>query len=199
MMLGSPRRLAALDALVALWTIAWVVVALAIAHEADGLRDLSRTVTRVGQAVVASGEALSDFSSVPVVGSELDEPAKRIQAAGRSAIASGRSSGESVTDLSVLLGISIALIPTLPLVCLYLPLRSATVRERRTAQELAEEAADDPRFAQFLARRALETLPYRRLKEISAEPWRAYVEGGYGPLARAELERLGIEAPAGRG
>jgi hypothetical protein len=196
---GLPRRLLVLDVLVTAWALAWILVALAIAHEVDGLSDLSVTVTRVGKAVVASGEALDGLSGLPLLSDTLDEPSERIREAGRSAVASGRSSGESVDQLSVLLAISIALIPTFPLVCLYLPLRATAVRERRTARALAAEARDDPRFEQFLARRALETLPYRRLEAISPRPWREYMEGRFGPLARAELERLGVDARELRG
>jgi len=43
------------------------------------------------------------------------------------------------------------------------------------------------------------TLPYRRLEAISPRPWRAYMEGRFGPLARTELERLGVDARELRG
>jgi len=103
-----------------------------------------RRASRVGQAVVASGDALDGLSGLPLLSDTLDEPSDRIREAGRSAVASGRSSGENVDQLSVLLAISIALIPTFPVVCLYLPLRATVVRERRTARALAAEAKDDP-------------------------------------------------------
>jgi len=191
-LLRRRRGLLLLDVAVIGWSLAWGAVAIAIAQEVNGLADLSGTVIRVGHATEASGRGLEQLGALPLLGDTLTVPADRIQAAGASAVESGRSSADSVHDLSLLLGLSIAVIPALPLICLYIPLRIAAARERRTARALALEAGDDPRFQRFLARRTLETLPYRKLREVTPEPWRAYVEGRYDELARAELRRLGL-------
>jgi hypothetical protein len=190
---GNPHRLLLLDAAVIAWAVVWVGVAIAIGREVQSLSALADTVTRVGGAVEASGRALGEIGAAPVVGDSLSAPAESIEAAGASAVQSGRASADSVNDLSLLLGLSIAVIPALPLICLYIPLRLALGRERQTALALAREAGDDPRFRRFLARRSLESSPYHRLRRVTPEPWRAYVEGRYDELARAELERLGIE------
>jgi len=130
--LPTGRRLIALDVGLALWAVVWVVLALEVATEVRGLSDLSSTVSRVGTAVEESGKALSELTNLPLgVGDRLDEPAKRIEEAGRSAQASGRSSRESVDSLSKLLAVAIGVIPSLPLLGFYLPLRVGYVRERR--------------------------------------------------------------------
>ena len=62
----------------------------------------------------------------------------------------------------------------------------------RAVRTAADQAGDDPVFAELLARRAAVQLPMRRLVAVSPEPWRDLAEGRFEPLARAELERLGV-------
>ena len=67
-LLPGGRRLLALDALVIAWAAAWLLVGLNVAREVSGLSDLSETVTRVGAAVGASGDAIAELEPLPVVG-----------------------------------------------------------------------------------------------------------------------------------
>jgi hypothetical protein len=46
-----------------------------------------------------------------------------------------------------------------------------------------------------LARRAVDTLPWDRLRELSDDPWRALAVGDYSALADAEIARLGLSRP----
>ena len=186
--LPAGRRLIALDVALALWAVVWVVLALEVATEVRGLSDLSSTVSRVGTAVEESGKALSELTNLPLgLGDRLDEPAKRIEEAGRSANASGRSSRESVDSLSKLLAVAIGVIPSLPLLGFYLPLRVGYVRERRALGR----AGHDADFQQLLARRALTNLSYHQLEKMG-DPWRDFEEGRHGALAGAELDRLSL-------
>lgn len=116
------RQLADLAAVV--WAALWIGVAVQVAIEVRGLRDLSSTVTKTGAAVRESGEALERLEQLPIVGAELGGPAKRIQAAGRSAVESGESSRESIRNLSLLLAVAIGVIPSVALLGVYLHLRS---------------------------------------------------------------------------
>jgi hypothetical protein len=75
---------------------------------------------------------------------------------------------------------------------LYGLLRSGWWRDVHAARELAEGFEDDEVLERLLARRALDRLPYRRLKLVSANPWRDYEEGRTRDLAQAELERMGL-------
>ena len=189
------RAAAIVDLILIVWTVSWVFIGLAVAHEVRGLADLSDTVTKVGGAVEESASAIKSFEQVPLVGDRLAEPSDRIGEAGRSAQESGRSSRESVENLSVLLGLSIALIPSLPLVFLYVPWRTAVVRERAAIRS-AMRGGPDPGLEEYLARRAAEHLPFHRLRSISPNPWRELDEGRCGRLAAAELERLGLRREA---
>lgn len=112
-----------LDALLVLWVVGWVALAVSVAVEVRGLRDLSETVTRTGVAVRESGEALGSLSGVPFVGDRVSEPAEQVQQAGRSAIESGRASRDSIETLSILLAIAIGGIPPIAVLGIYLQLR----------------------------------------------------------------------------
>jgi hypothetical protein len=199
--LPAGRRLRLIDATLSAWALAWIVVGAVVASEVHGLAELSDTVGDVGAAVEASGVALSTLGGVPVIGDAfggaLEAASERIQEAGRSAQESGASSRDSVDVLSVLLGLSVALIPSLPLLAGYLPARMSRAREVRALAEARRRSGDDPLFQEFLARRAAQSLPYRRLRDIAPEPWRELAEGRFGRLADAELERLGLSPQRG--
>jgi hypothetical protein len=107
-----------------MWAAVWVFIGLRTAQEVHGLAELSDTMVDVGDAVRSSGETIGSLGALPLVGDRLTEPSQRIVRAGESAISSGRASRESVHDLSVLLGVSIAIIPIVPLaVLLFVMLR----------------------------------------------------------------------------
>lgn len=194
----SPRTRRAIDVLLAIWVALWVVLGIRVASEVRGLADLSETVIRSGVAVTESAEALESISDVPLVGGQLDEAIERAREAGESARASGRSSERSVQNLSVLLGLAIAIIPSLPIVGFYVPVRLSLVREAAAVRR-ALAAGEEEQLAELLAGRAAHTLPYRRLAAASADPIGDLRTGRYGPLAAAELERLGLAdiTPAG--
>lgn len=189
----AARRL--LDAAVLLWAAAWVVVGVLVAREVDGLTDLSRTVTAAGYALEEAGGALRSLERVPFVGEDVDDVGERTERAGASARVSGRSSRESIEDLSLLLGISIALAPSLPLLALYLPMRIAWSRDVREVRRALAASPDDPGLEEYLARRAALTLPYRALRATTTHPWGELADGERRRLRDAELARLGIAPP----
>lgn len=107
-----------------LWAATWVFIGVRTAQEVRGLRELSDTVVDVGHAVRSSGETIGSLDNLPFVGERLTEPSGEIVRAGKSAVASGRASRQSVHNLSILLGVSITVIPIVPLaVLLFVVLR----------------------------------------------------------------------------
>ncbi len=191
--LGGPsvRPGGLIDVLAVMWVALWVVVALAVADEMRNLGRLSVTVDRVGRAAVTVGDGLSDLSSVPFVGGRVDRAGAEIRAAGVRASAGASESKRSVRRLSVLLGLSIAVLPTAPLL-LYVPLRLSRIREARTLRRLLAQGGDAVAMERFLAERAVANLSYAQLRKVSEAPWRDLDEGRYGALALAELERVGV-------
>jgi len=88
---------------------------------------------------------------------------------------------------------SIMLMPTTPVLGLYLPLRWA--RRRETA-ELRRSMSRHGRD-RYLAERALQTMPFTTVHALVGDPWKAIDEGRTASLADAELDRLGIRRPQG--
>ncbi|HEX2045363.1 MAG TPA: hypothetical protein VHF23_07040 [Gaiellaceae bacterium] len=197
----TPRRSVrvALDVAVAVWTAAWIGLGLWVAREVQNLADLSETVTAAGVALEEAGGALQSLDGVPFVGEDVARVGERTERAGQSARVSGSSSRESVESLSVLLGVSIAVAPSLPLLALYLPMRLAWRRHVTAVRRALARAPDDPALEEFLAWRAVLNLPYDRLRAVSADPWRDLESGRHRRLGDAELARLGIERPAASG
>lgn len=191
-LLPGGRWLFVLDALLVAWALTWIAFGLTVASEVKGLRELSGTVSNVGGAVEETGRSIGSLDDLPVIGGRVGEPSRRIEEAGRSAADSGRSSAGSIEELSFLLGLAVAVIPSVPLFGFYLPLRISRLREARAVEQALDDAHGDPRFAAFLARRAIDSLPYRRLSAVSRDPWRDIAEGRYERLAEAELGRLGV-------
>jgi hypothetical protein len=186
------RLVRVMDAVVVAWLVLWIVLALLVGREVRDLRNLSDTVVTAGAAVEQTGGLLRSLGSVPFLGDQVGRVASQVEAAGRSAQESGRESRDSTEDLSVLLALSIALIPTLPLLGLYLPLRWTWTSDARAVRRAMRREPNDPLLTEFLARRAVSNFPYDRLLAVSAHPYRDLEEGRHTDLARLELERLGI-------
>ena len=183
----------ALDLLFVAWAALWLGVAIAVGVELRGLSELSGTVGKVGRALSETGEAVGSFDDTPLVGGRLGEVGERIEQAGASASENARSSRESVDNLTLLLGLAIAVIPSLPLLGIYLPLRTAAVRDARSLRRTLAESDDRVALEDFLAQRAIQALPYRRLRRLTREPWRAPADDEERrALAGAELERAGL-------
>jgi hypothetical protein len=183
------------DLLVVAWVVTWIVLGVVIGREVRNLRRLGDTVVKAGLAVEETGRAIGSLSGLPFVGPRIREVQGRIETAGRSAVTSGRESRQSAQDLGLLLGLSIILIPTVPLLALYGPARVSWALDVRSVRRSLRVAGDDPVFHEFLARRAAQHLPYHRLRDVSPNPWRDIEDGRYELLAAAELRRLGLRTP----
>ena len=185
-----------LDLAVLVWMVGWVVLALLVGREVRDLRELSDTVVVAGVAVEDTGDLVDSLGSVPLVGGQVGQVAERVREAGRSAQASGHESRSSIDDLSVLLALAIGLVPTLPLLGLYAPLRIAWARDARSVRRALALHGSDPVVLELLARRALLTRPYEQIRAVTSDPFRDLEQGRFGPLAELELRRLGVKPRA---
>lgn len=188
-------RIRTLDAVVAIWTAVWIALGLLVAHDLDQLTQLSATVATSGRAMRAVVDTITPLQSLPMVGSTIAPLAKTAASEAASVQASGRVSAQSVRQLSLLLGLAVIVAPTVPLLVLYVPLRISEEREARAFRRALTNGADDSAFEEFLAQRAVQNLPYHRLREITTNPWREIREGNFRALADAELERVGVRRP----
>jgi hypothetical protein len=180
----------------AVWTVVWIGLAAYTAHELYALRGLGDTVVKTGVAVDTTGKALQALGAIPLVGGQVQTLADQVRAAGQSAVVSGKSTHESTTHLAILLGIAVGLIPTVPVLALYLPLETTWRRERRAIGRALRERGDDPMLVEYLARRAVENLPYHELRTITPQPWADLEAGRHDALAAAELRRLELSSPS---
>lgn len=122
-MTASARQLPA--AAVALWCALWLVIGAWTAYEMWQLAGLSDTVADTGRTLGEAGQALESLGSVPVVGDATERLGTAVRADATDIVASARDAGESVRRLSVLLGLTVALVPTVPVLAVRRGLRDA--------------------------------------------------------------------------
>lgn len=184
----SARAMRRLNVFLVLWAAFWIAIAVLTAHEIASLRTLSSTVVKAGAATQSTGHALAAISHLPFVGGRIGNLAAQATAAGASARASGAATGTTVDRLAVLLGIAIALIPTVPLLALYLPLLVSWRRDRNAVRSAVARWDGEPELEAFLAQRAVGHLSFEELRKAASDA----------DLAAAELRRLGLDRPARR-
>jgi hypothetical protein len=191
----SARSVRWLDAGVALWIVVWIVLGVLIWSDISAQAQLSTDVIKIGAAVRSTGEALGVVGGLPLVGGRIGDFADRIETMGAEVEASGRESRGGIERTAVIAGLGVGILPAALVLLLYVPVR---IRWKRYAGAIAAAlpaAADDPAFAQYLARRAVDALPWDQLRAITPDPWGDIRRGECRALADAELERLGLRRP----
>jgi hypothetical protein len=173
-----------LDAVLVAWIIAWAAVGYWVGQEVDDLAGVTTSVRTVGGGVVDAGDAIGGLRDLPLVGGAVAKPGEAIARAGRDAQAAADDARAAGSRLAVLLGLSVALIPVLPVLAVYLPPRLALERERRA---LTGGVPDE-----LLARRALVHLPLHELARVSPDPLGDLEAGRFADLAAAERRRLDV-------
>jgi hypothetical protein len=191
----SARSVRWLDIGVVVWVVVWVGLGVLLWHDIRAQVQLSTDVVKVGSAVKDTGQALGVVGGLPLVGGSIGSFADRIEKLGTEVATSGQNSQAGISRIAVIAGLAAGILPAALALFLYLPVR---VRWRRYVKSVAEAlpgSAGDPAFEQYLARRATDTLPWDRLRDLSGDPWRAIADGDYRALADAELARLGLSRP----
>jgi hypothetical protein len=192
----SARAMRWLNVAIGLWAAFWIAIAAYTAYEVAALRALSHTVVKAGAATESTGHALAAISHLPLVGGRIGHLAAQAIAAGASARVSGASTATTIDQLAVLFGLAIALIPTVPLLALYLPLRLSWRRDRKAVGRAVAQWDGEPGLEAFLAHRALAHLPFHELRELGYDGTEESAPTA--DLAAAELRRLGLGGPARR-
>jgi hypothetical protein len=192
----SARAMRRLNVALAIWAAFWIGIATYTAYEVAALRTLSHTVVKAGAATESTGNALAAIGHLPFVGGRIASLAAQAVAAGASARTSGASTATTIDQLAVLLGIAIGLIPTVPLLALYLPLRLSWRRDRKAVRNAIARWDGEPGLEAFLAHRALAHLPFHELRELGYDGTEGSAPNS--DLAAAELRRLGLDRPARR-
>ena len=118
------------DLFVVAWIVGWVWVALVV-H--DGTMALAAPGRQVESSAVGMADGLAEagdfLDRVPVVGDGVSAPFDKASSASESLAEAGRSQVRAVERLAFWLGLSVALIPVLVVLAVFLPLRLRFVRE----------------------------------------------------------------------
>lgn len=185
-----------LDGMVAAWLTLWLAVGIWSGYTIWQLSELGDTVSTSGVAIGSAGEALQSLEAIPVIGEEPGDLGRETLTAGQEIEARGQEVKSQLRQLSILLGMAICLIPTTPVVGLYLPLRLARRREVGALGTALRRHGDDPGLDRYLAERALRTVPYTDIQEtLGDESWAMLDHDRARALADVEIARLGLRRP----
>jgi hypothetical protein len=185
------------DVIVIGWIVLWALLGHAVHDATVQLADPGRRVTSasvdLADRLHDSGQAVG---GLPVVGDTAAEPFDKASDAANQLADAGRAQVRAAERLALWLGWSVALIPILGALLLYLPPRVRFVRRAAAGRALVDSAADLDLFAL----RALAHQPLSRLAAISDDPaaaWRQKDSDTIGRLAALELAAVGLRADTG--
>lgn len=184
------RSIYAIDVLVLTWTIVWIVVGVTVGTFVARLGAVGDGLQDTGRGIVRAGEAIGDLGDVPLVGEGFAAVGSEISEVGRDTQQDGRSLERDVDRLAWLIGASLALAPTLPILAVWVPPRVSRERERRALRRSLR--SQDGAALGYLANRAVATRGFRELLAVSDDPIRDLAAGRYEGLASLELDHLSL-------
>lgn len=182
------------DGVLLFWVVLWAVVGVWTGYLIFQLTELTDSVVQSGQALQTAGGALKTLGSLPLIGERTAELGQEVATTADGIVASGGQARESVRGTSVLIGLAVALCPTVPALLLYLPARLAHARESRAVARWLEDGTGGAALRAYLAGRAVANLAVADLRRASEDPHGDLAAGRHRALARAELRRLGLRA-----
>lgn len=187
----NDRSLRRSDAAAAAWVVTWLVVGLAVAYEIWQFTALSDSTVDSGEALARAGEGLSGLADVPVIGPRTQDLGQQVSVTAGQIVTSGQEAGASIRGLSILIGLSVALIPAGSALALYLPYRRQRNRDTAAIVRALRRSGLSPRLTQYLAERAVARVPADILLATRFEADEG-LRDETSDLAQVELTRLGI-------
>jgi hypothetical protein len=184
------RSIVAIDLLVLTWAIVWIAIGITIGAFLARLGAVGDGLQDAGRAIGRAGDAVAELSDVPLVGEGFASIATEIREVGVETRQDGVEVKDDIHRLAWLVGASLALAPTLPILAIWLPPRVSRERERHALRRSlrTEEAA----ALGYLANRAVATRGFRELLAVSDDPVGDLAAGRYEELAALELAHLGL-------
>jgi hypothetical protein len=193
--LFSAHTVRRLDIALVAWLVLWLALASWMVVDIRRQTELSDNVTAVGSALSRTAQTFDTLSLLPLVGGRIGQFVGQINDTATRVERSGTDSHASIESLSVLVGVAVAVIPTILMLVLYLPFRLSWRRYVAEVRRALAASPPDPLIDAYLARRAVENLSYDRLRALGDDPWRDIEEGRVRSLADGEIERLGLRRP----
>jgi hypothetical protein len=184
------RSIFALDLLVLTWAIVWIVLGVTVGMFVSRLSAVGDGLQDTGGAIVRAGDSVAGLADVPLIGEGFGTIGAEIGDIGRETQEDGRSLERDVDRLAWLIGASLALAPTLPILALWVPPRVARERERHSLRRSLR--SQDGAALGYLANRAVATRSFRELLAVSDDPVHDLSEGHYEALASLELDHLAL-------
>lgn len=183
------------DALAVFLLVFWLTVGVLVGAQLWSLSRASEAAEASARAVDQAGRALEQISEIPLVPEAPGQLGSEVRAAADEVEQRAGEIRRDIQRLSILLGLTVALLPTAPIVAYYLPRR---IRRRRYVRSLSDELDQygaTPQLEAYLAHEAVANLDYRELTALSADPVGDLLGGRHTALAAAEAERLGLAYP----
>ena len=161
----------------------------------DKLTVFGTAVSETGTSIQKGfGSAANAVGGLPIVGSQLSNALNDAgSSTGGNLLSLGQQGNDQVHRLAVLLGLLIALLPTVVLLIAVLPGRIRLVRAISAADVVLSRRAD-PAVRVILASRAAFGLPYEVLLRYTRDPFGDLAAGRYEALVAATLEQAGLRA-----
>lgn len=182
------------DFALAAWVGFCILLSVLIGREVRELGRFGTTMDQTANALEEISSALEAIAEVPLVGGSVGEIAGELAATADRIRESASDTRSAADNLSVLLAIAVAIVPTAPVIALYVPYRTRQIRETSELLRSIHSSRNGAHFARnYLANRALNELTYDRLSRLGHDPWALVRQGNVDRLAREELKRLGLE------
>lgn len=101
------------------WTVLCIVAGYAAGVQVMHLRDATHALDDAGLALTRTGAALKDLSKLPIVGNQVKDAAKSVSAGGEKTAKTTKKARRQIAVVAWLVGLSIAVLPTLPLLVMW--------------------------------------------------------------------------------
>ena len=119
----SARRVRLYDWLVVGWVVCWFALAAWIGLRLWQFADVGDSVADTGRAVSDAGAVIGGFGGVPLIGQVPARVGGQLERSGRTIAAEGAAAADNARQTAILLGIVVAVAPTVPIAVGYALLR----------------------------------------------------------------------------
>lgn len=189
----------ATDALVAAWSVIWLLVGVEVYRLAISLQRLSDGITGAGQRIdgVISAFRMSVPADTPLIGGYFDQLSRSLErSSGTPLITLGGQVHGDIARLAVVISVAVAAPPLLIVTGRHVARRWREMREMGAARAFVAGAiAHDagPAATALLAYRAVSRLSFTQLMRVTQDPVADLIEGRHEALAAAHLAQIGLK------
>ena len=133
----SHRTSRTIDVILLLWLLVWCGLGYALGRTVNELSSLSDGVIGAGEGISDAAGALGGFGDVPIVGDGIADIAESIDSIGQGTVQKGESSKDAIFNVSLLIGLVVALGP-------YDPADRGVARDQDAAHARASSHREGP-------------------------------------------------------